>query len=605
MPHDDPKALIRASNPAPGTAAVLAPIQPWLTDPDFASVNLETVVTGTPSTPDLDDAYPFFTLPGSLPPLRDAGIDYVANGNEHIADYGDAGVNDTLAALDDAGLLHSGAGVDAEAAFAAARTELHGVPYSFLSFVSIAGLSGANATSATETRSGAADLDDDARVTSALARERDAGFLPIAELHTGYEYAEAPLDDVTTGRMEFVAGAGAALVVCHHPHVAQGFEFFDGTLIAHSLGNLVFDPDRMDAELGLLLSVDLDGDQLANAEARGVFLDHYVPRPVTGHVHDLLLQRLGSSSAPWGTLVVPYGASAWVVPPERAGELETVDRHISAPFHMESERFAVVDLRHSLEPGESIVSVSTKQTTTSLRIGRDLLVFGDMEDEDIDTTELEAPAFETSDLAHERSSYVCRKDAYRGAAALCSIRDEASTSEATMTLRERVRVLGDETNLPNKDLTLLAMVSANGAGPVRVEARYSASLDDEDFGTETPIELAPGSYNWIAEVHDLHMPPDSPDYPRSANDPYDPELRRHNARALGLTVYQGPKSAGAGIFRIDDLAVIAWQEELDPHGTTELDVPHPREFLRVEGEPGVYVLDVTVRKRVPKAALLP
>jgi len=602
IPPDDPAALIRASNPGPGTASLLAPIKPWLSDADFASVNLATVVTDTPATPDLDDASLFFTLPGSLPPLRDAGVDYVANGNDHIDDYADAGVSDTLAALDEVGLLHSGAGVDADAAFEAARTEIRGVPYAFLSFVSIEGLPVPNAT---ETRSGSADLDDDDRVTSALARERDAGFVPIAELHTGYEYSEAPLDDTTMARMESVADAGAALVVCHHPHVAQGFAFHDGTLIAHSLGNLVFDQDRMDAELGLLLSVDLDGERLVNAEARGVFLDDYVPRPITGHVHDLMLQRLGESSAPWGTLVMPYGASAWVMPPERADELETVDRHISEPFHMGNERFALVDLRHSLEPGESILSVSTKQTTTSLRIGRDLLVLGDMEDQDVDDTDLEAPAFETSDLARELSSYVCRKDAYRGAAALCSIRDEASTTEATMTLREPLRVLGDTANLPNKALTLLAMVSANGAGPVRVEARYSASLGDEEFGVETPIELAPGSYNWIAEVHDLHMPPDSPDYPRSASNPYDSELRRHNARALRLTVSQGPSRSGAGIFRIDDMAVIAWQEELDPRGTTELDVPHPREFLRVEGEPGVYVLDVTVRKRVPKPALAP
>jgi len=603
VPPDDPTTLIQASNPGPGTEAVLAPIKPWLSDPDFTGVNLETVVSDTPSTPDLNNTYVFFTLPGSLPPLRDAGIDYVANANNHIYDYYDDGVSDTLRAVEDAGLLHSGAGVNADAAFEAARTDVRGVPYSFLSFVSIEGIPVRNSTGATDTRSGSADLNDDDRIQSALARERDAGRVPIAELHTGYEYSEAPLDDYTTGRMEFVADAGAALVVCHHPHLAQGFEFHDGTLIAHSLGNLVFDQDRIETQLGLLLSVDLDGERLLNAEARGVFIDEYVPRPVTGHLHDLLLRRVGGSSAPWGTLVVPYGASAWIVPPERADEIATVDRHISAPFHMGNERFTVVDLRPSLEPGESIVSVSTKQATSSLRIGRDLLVYGDIEDQDVDDQDLETPAFYTTGLDRARSSYVCRKDAYRGAAALCSIRDEASTTEASMTLRDRLRVLGDKTNLPNKELTLFAMVSANRAGPVRIEARYYASLGDEEFGAETPIELAPGSYNWNAAVRDLHMPPDSPDYPRSPSDPYDPELRRQNARALRLFVYQGAPASGAGIFRMDDVAVIAWQEELDPSGATELDVPHPREFLRVEGEPGVYVLDVTVRKRVPKAAL--
>lgn len=585
VPPDDPTALLRASDPAPGTEAVLAPIRPWLSDADFTSVNLETVVTDTPSSPDLANSYVFFTLPGSLSPLRDAGVDHVANGNDHIDDYLDDGLRDTLAAVDEAGLLHSGAGIDVEGAFEAARTDIRGVPYALLSFVAIEGLAVQNATNATESHSGAADLNDGARITNALERERDAGYVPIAELHTGYEYSEAPLDDTTTGRMELVADAGAALVVCHHPHVAQGFQFHDGTLIAHSLGNLVFDQERLETELGLLLSVDLDGERLANAEARGVFIDDLVPKPITGHVHDALLRRIAGASAPWGTLVVPYGPSAWVVPAERADEIETIDRHVPASIHVQEEGFAVIDLRPVLEPGESILAVQTPQALSSLRIGRDLLVFGDMEDADVDATDLETPVWSTTGLGGTGSSYVCRKDPYRGAAALCSIQEESSTKEASIELRERLAVLGDRTHLPNQELTLLAMMSAHRAGPVRVEARYYVGLDDAEFGGETALELDGGSYTWQQEVRDLHMPPD--------------------ARALRIFFHQAAPTSGSGIVRIDDVAVIAWQEELDPSGKATLDVPNVSDFIRIEAKPGAYAFDVSLRKRVPKASLVP
>ena len=39
----------------------------------------------------------------------------------------------------------------------------------------------------------------------------------------------------------FAIDNGADLVIVHHPHVIQGFEVYNEKLIAHSLGNFVFD----------------------------------------------------------------------------------------------------------------------------------------------------------------------------------------------------------------------------------------------------------------------------------------------------------------------------------------------------------------------------
>ena len=45
------------------------------------------------------------------------------------------------------------------------------------------------------------------------------------------------------GAVRAAVDAGADLVIGHHPHVLQGFEYYADTLIAHSLGNFVFDQD--------------------------------------------------------------------------------------------------------------------------------------------------------------------------------------------------------------------------------------------------------------------------------------------------------------------------------------------------------------------------
>jgi len=39
----------------------------------------------------------------------------------------------------------------------------------------------------------------------------------------------------------FAIDNGADLVIVHHPHIIQGVEVYEGKLIAHSLGNFVFD----------------------------------------------------------------------------------------------------------------------------------------------------------------------------------------------------------------------------------------------------------------------------------------------------------------------------------------------------------------------------
>src|SRR5262249_30205876 len=59
--------------------------------------------------------------------------------------------------------------------------------------------------------------------------------------------------------------AGASIVIGHHPHVLQGFEWYKGKLIAYSLGNLIFDQDFLSTFASTLLRTVWDGDKLLEA----------------------------------------------------------------------------------------------------------------------------------------------------------------------------------------------------------------------------------------------------------------------------------------------------------------------------------------------------
>jgi hypothetical protein len=210
-----------------------------------------------------------------------------------------------------------------------------------------------------------------------------------------------------------------------------------------------------------------------------------------------------------------------------------------------------------------------------------------MEDVDVDDDDIEASNWWYSNAA----SFPCLHEVHRGAVALCSHRTWDSSGSAVLSLRNRLRVLGDAENEPNKDLSLLAYTQADNAGRVTVAVRYYSSGGNTDFGEESVWDGGLGSWDWKPLVADLHMPADDPDNATSTT---------ANARALRIFIeHTGPKR-GEAFLRVDDVAVITWEESLTLDGSTELSVPHPRDFIRFDGEPSEFVAHVTMRTLSPK-----
>ena len=95
-------------------ATAFGPISALLRSADFTALNLETAVTngGTPQP----KTYHFRTPATAFTALRDAGADLVTMANNHVLDYGQAGLADTLAAARAARFPYVGIGVNAAAA---------------------------------------------------------------------------------------------------------------------------------------------------------------------------------------------------------------------------------------------------------------------------------------------------------------------------------------------------------------------------------------------------------------------------------------------------------------------------------------------------------
>lgn len=304
--------LIRPAARASDMAALLAPMADYLRMADVASVNLETVLATSEPPAKAPKSVTFFSHPDTAAALKDAGVDYVTLGNNHVYDYLDAGMQSTIATLDAAGLLHSGAGRSEEEALKAARFDIGGQKYSMLGFVGWAGRMSPNQVA--ETEKGGAAHGTAGNITRALQSEVADDRIAIVQYHGSREYSDAPTK-LSRTRLRNAVDAGADLVVGHHPHVTHGLEIYHGKLIAYSLGNFVFDQYFFEAQLAYVLKVWMDGDQFYRAEAIPVQLLDYRPVPAVAGMREGVLRRLFSQSRAMGTRLSMSGGHAVVKNP--------------------------------------------------------------------------------------------------------------------------------------------------------------------------------------------------------------------------------------------------------------------------------------------------
>ena len=192
--------------------------------------------------------------PALLGGLREAGIDAVTIGNNHIGNAGPSGVVETVRHLDELGIAHVGAGRDRAAAHAPAWFEVAGQRVAVLGYDAVRP-SGRAATQ----RAGTAGLVA-ARYRGDIAAARNAGADIVVVLpHWGVEYTATPTRTQRDHARALVE-AGATLVLGSHSHWAGAMELIDGSPVLYSLGNLVFDLTRSEETVeGLIVEITFVG----------------------------------------------------------------------------------------------------------------------------------------------------------------------------------------------------------------------------------------------------------------------------------------------------------------------------------------------------------
>jgi poly-gamma-glutamate capsule biosynthesis protein CapA/YwtB (metallophosphatase superfamily) len=247
------------------------PLVPLLTAPDLTVANLETAVT-TRGEPVRKQGN--FRAPATVfPALEEAGVDVVSIADDHVLDYGQAGLADTLAAAGRTGFPVVGAGRDEASAFAAWVTEVQGVRVAVVALNT--GSLFAESFAASGDDPGVAAPADTKRAIAAVIDAQRAADVVVVYQQWGREDAECPslAQQKLAGTL---ADAGADVIVGTGAHTLQGAGWLGATYVAYSLGDLVWFADSpVSADTGLL-EVTVHGGTVTEAS--------FVPArmPVTG-----------------------------------------------------------------------------------------------------------------------------------------------------------------------------------------------------------------------------------------------------------------------------------------------------------------------------------
>jgi poly-gamma-glutamate synthesis protein (capsule biosynthesis protein) len=209
-----------------GNNFIFDKITPILFENDLVVANLEGPITDNKSVssgtvPGSRDNY-FFTFDPSLAKtLFKENIRLVDLGNNHILNFGQAGINSTEKYLDDANVQYFGAPGGNKSAI----KNVNGFNIALVSY--------------NEFLSSDIIGEQNATIDEIKIAKKSADIV-IVFCHWGVEYNLKNTDSQKILAHQFV-DAGADLVIGSHPHVIEPMEIYNGKRIYYSLGNFVFD----------------------------------------------------------------------------------------------------------------------------------------------------------------------------------------------------------------------------------------------------------------------------------------------------------------------------------------------------------------------------
>ena len=265
---------------------------------DLAIGNLEMPLATT-GNPLPEKEFTFVGQPKLAEGIANAGFDVLALANNHMGDYGDDALLETLEVLSANNLRYCGAGPNLQAARLPAIVRLQNAQIAVLAYSKTYPFEFFAGETDPGTVNGIAEIFvPDIRAARAWAD------LVVVSFHWSGELVTEPREyQEWLGRQ--VIDAGADLVFGHHPHVLQGIEVYKGKIIAYSLGDFVFGSSSESKHTGAILRVTFRDGETKRGEIIPINVDNrevqFQPRRLSGDTARAAIDEIQTLSEKWGT----------------------------------------------------------------------------------------------------------------------------------------------------------------------------------------------------------------------------------------------------------------------------------------------------------------
>ena len=250
---------------------------------DLTIANFEGTLTDSEDREDKEYA---FKAPAEYAGILTSGsVEAVNTANNHSHDYGNQGYEDTISALDSAGILNFG--YDKTLV-----TEVKGIKVGLVGIYELKD-----------------HLERKEQLKQNIAKVKAEGAqITTVIFHWGNEKEEVPDSNQTT-LAHLAIDEGADLVCGHHPHVLQGIEEYKGKNIVYSLGNFCFGGNQYPSDMDTMIfqqtfTVDQNGvkaDNVTNIIPCSVSSDsdynNYQPTPAEGDEAARILNKIQERTA--------------------------------------------------------------------------------------------------------------------------------------------------------------------------------------------------------------------------------------------------------------------------------------------------------------------
>lgn len=221
---------------------------------DLFYVNHEYTISDR-GTPLAGKYYTFRAKPERMSILKEMGTDIVSLANNHVYDYGEEALLDTVDLLENAGIPYVGGGRNIDEAKRPIYFIINGIKIGFV------GASNGEriryTPQATEESAGILRAYDTTEYNQVIREASMECDYLIAYIHWGTEDSNYLNSDQQRWGREFLA-SGADIVIGGHPHVLQGIEYVDGKPIIYSLGDFWFNHETKYTGV-LKLNIQYDG----------------------------------------------------------------------------------------------------------------------------------------------------------------------------------------------------------------------------------------------------------------------------------------------------------------------------------------------------------